>query len=59
MSEYCPHCHGSTRCYCATCGKTITVEESDHHGKILKKEKQIEGICQVCKGTGRETRKKT
>lgn len=52
-TDNCSHCHGSTRCDCATCGKTITVEEEGEHGKVLKKEQQIKGICQVCKGTGR------
>lgn len=50
-TKWCEHCRGRGVCSCATCGKTIVIEEEgSKYGVVLKKEKQIEGICQICKG---------
>ena len=43
---WCPHCKGTTKCDCGSCG-VIRTFPMDSKEKMF-----IAGICQVCKGKG-------
>lgn len=40
----CPHCHGATKCGCATCG---VIDPA--HKSVTFRDK---GVCTVCRGLG-------
>ena len=40
----CPHCSGTTKCSCGSCGVKYTTEKGG--------EAFTSGICKVCKGRG-------